>query len=118
MRGRFWTYTQLAPDGQPLPVACSFGRPAQDWPAAVRALRPDLAYDDTSEPVQSTWDAAYSAQSSASPIAAAVAAPVGRISFAGEHTAGEWHALMEGALRSGERAAAEAAQAAESRTRR
>jgi monoamine oxidase len=27
--------------------------------------------------------------------------------FAGEHTAGVWHGLMEGALRSGERAAAE-----------
>jgi monoamine oxidase len=29
------------------------------------------------------------------------------VHFAGEHTAGEWSALMEGALRSGERAAAE-----------
>ena len=36
----------------------------------------------------------------------ALAAPVGPIHFAGEHTAGEWHALMEGALRSGRRAAA------------
>jgi monoamine oxidase len=27
--------------------------------------------------------------------------------FAGEHTAGRWHGLMEGALRSGLRAAAE-----------
>jgi monoamine oxidase len=37
----------------------------------------------------------------------ALAAPVGPIHFAGEHTAGEWHALMEGAVRTGERAAAE-----------
>jgi monoamine oxidase len=38
---------------------------------------------------------------------AALAAPCGLVHFAGEHTAGEWHALMEGALRSGYRAAAE-----------
>jgi monoamine oxidase len=37
----------------------------------------------------------------------ALAAPVGRLAFAGEHTAGEWHGLMEGALRSGQRAARE-----------
>ncbi|HEU5419182.1 MAG TPA: FAD-dependent oxidoreductase, partial [Streptosporangiaceae bacterium] len=30
----------------------------------------------------------------------------GRIHLAGEHTAGDWAGLMEGALRSGERAAA------------
>jgi len=34
-------------------------------------------------------------------------AVVGRLAFAGEHTAGHWHGLMEGALRSGERAAAD-----------
>ncbi len=107
--GRFWTYTQLAPSGEPLPVACSFGRPAPDWPAAVRSLRPDLTYDDTDEPVRSDWPAAYSARSLTSPLDdAALAAPVGLLAFAGEHTAGAWHALMEGALRSGERAAAEA----------
>ena len=35
---------------------------------------------------------------------------MGPLHFAGEHTAGEWHALMEGALRSGYRAAAELTQ--------
>ena len=35
-----------------------------------------------------------------------VAAPFGRVHFAGEHTAGGWAGLMEGALRSGARAAA------------
>ena len=34
-----------------------------------------------------------------------LAAPVGRVFYAGEHTAGEMSGLMEGALRSGERAA-------------
>ena len=33
--------------------------------------------------------------------------PIGPIHFAGEHTAGEWAGLMEGALRSGRRGAAE-----------
>jgi monoamine oxidase len=105
--GRFWTYTQLAPDGSPLPVACSFGRAAADWPAAVRALRPDLAYADA-EPLRSSWPEAYSTRSLGSPLDdEALAAPVGPLSFAGEHTAGEWHALMEGALRSGIEAAEE-----------
>jgi monoamine oxidase len=36
-----------------------------------------------------------------------LARPVGPLHFAGEHTAGPWSGLMEGALRSGHRAAAE-----------
>ena len=36
-----------------------------------------------------------------------LAAPAGRVHFAGEHTAGDWAGLMEGALRSGQRAARE-----------
>jgi monoamine oxidase len=36
-----------------------------------------------------------------------LAAPAGLIHFAGEHTAGPWAGLMEGALRSGQRAASE-----------
>jgi monoamine oxidase len=111
---RFWAYTQLAADGSPLPVVAAFAgtRAALDrlTPAAVRALRPDLAI--AGEPVLSTWHddpwtrAAYSARSLDSPLDdAALAKPVGPVAFAGEHTAGEWHALMEGALRSGLRAA-------------
>jgi len=38
-----------------------------------------------------------------------LAAPVGALHFAGEHTAGAWSGLMEGALRSGVRAASEVA---------
>ena len=38
---------------------------------------------------------------------AALSVPVGPIAFAGEHTAGAWHGLMEGALHSGVRAARE-----------
>ena len=36
-----------------------------------------------------------------------IAAPLGRVHFAGEHTAGAWAGLMEGALRSGARVASE-----------
>jgi monoamine oxidase len=109
--GRFWTYTQLAPDGAPLPVACSFAGSgagvAALGPEAVRALRPDLELADA-EPLRAYWPEAYSARSlGAPPDDEALAAPVGRLSFAGEYTAGDWHALMEGALRSGIRAAAD-----------
>ena len=78
----------------------------------MRELRPDLAYDGEAEPIRSAWRsdewarAAYSARSLASPLDDdLLAKPVGPLAFAGEHTAGPWHALMEGALASGERAA-------------
>jgi monoamine oxidase len=117
---RFWTWTQHAPDGGPLPVASSFAGTAaalaglrvddgpETWVEAVRRLRPDLRFA-TTEPVLSTWPGgAYSARSLASPLDDhALAATVGPLAFAGEHTAGAWHALMEGALRSGRRAAGE-----------
>jgi monoamine oxidase len=114
---RFWAYTQRAPDGSPLPVLAAFAGTRTGverlTAAAVRELRPELGFT-RAEPVHSTWHddpwvrAAYSARSLESPLDdAAVAAPVGPLSFAGEHTAGEWHALMEGALRSGLRAAGE-----------
>jgi monoamine oxidase len=113
--GRFWAYTQRGPTGQPLPVLAAFAgtRAAVDrlTPDAVRALRPELAF--AGEPVRSTWHddpwarAAYSARSLESPMDDALARPVGPVAFAGEHTAGEWHALVEGALRSGLRAAAD-----------
>jgi hypothetical protein len=60
------------------------------------------------EPLAADWPEAYSARSLASPPDdEALAAPVGRLAFAGEYTAGDWHALMEGALRSGIRVADE-----------
>ncbi|HEX2707592.1 MAG TPA: FAD-dependent oxidoreductase [Solirubrobacterales bacterium] len=48
----------------------------------------------------------YSARSLSSPLRDDdLVQPIGPLVFAGEHTAGEWHGLMEGALRSGQRAA-------------
>jgi monoamine oxidase len=122
---RFWTWTQRDAEGAPSYVASSFaGSPSalellaidrgpEEWVNAVRRLRPDLAYA-SGPPLLSTWHddpwarGAYSARSLSSPLDdEALARPVGRITFAGEHTAGRWHALMEGALRSGVRAATE-----------
>jgi monoamine oxidase len=117
---RFWTWTQHG-----MPVASSFAgsplalelleidRGPEKWADAVRALRPDLDYADAS-PLLSTWHddpwarGAYSARTLSSPLDdEALARPVGTVMFAGEHAAGRWHGLMEGALRSGLRAAAE-----------
>jgi monoamine oxidase len=119
---RFWTWTQ-----HDVPAASSFaGSPSAlelldvdrgpaRWAEAVRRLRPDLEYTDA-PPLLSTWHddpwarGAYSARTLSSPLDdTALARPVGAVAFAGEHTAGRWHALMEGALRSGLRAASEVA---------
>jgi monoamine oxidase len=117
---RFWTWTQHG-----IAAASSFaGSPSAlellevvrgpaKWTGEVRALRPDLDYA-AGPPLLSTWHddpwarGAYSARTLSSPLDdEALARPVGPVTFAGEHTAGRWHGLMEGALRSGRRAAAE-----------
>lgn len=113
--GRFWTWTELGSR-----AACSFAgttaalehlevaNGSERWAAKVRSLRPELPYADA-EPVLVTWPGgAYSARSLSSPLDdEALARSVGPLAFAGEHTAGSWHGLMEGALRSGLRAAAQ-----------
>jgi monoamine oxidase len=120
---RYWSYTQLGADGLPAPFAASFaGTPGaldrlrvddgpETWLAALAALRPELE-PDLGAVLLSTWKddpwagGAYSARSLSSPLhAAELSRPVGPLAFAGEHTAGDWHGLMEGALRSGVRAA-------------
>lgn len=122
---RFWTYTQRAPDGTPLAAACSFaggGRALRSlqveqgpgrWLERVAALRPDLRLEPGGA-LLSTWNddpwvrGAYSVHTPDAALADPVlTAPVGPIRFAGEHTAGDWHGLMDGALRSGLRAAAQ-----------
>ena len=122
---RFWCWTQLGRDGEPLPFVGAFaGSPgalealsvasgAGRWLEAVVRLRPDLELD-LDRVLLSTWAddpwvrGAYSAASAAVPLdVESLRRPVGPLVFAGEHTAGEWHGLMEGALRSGARAAGE-----------
>lgn len=120
---RYWCYTQLGPDGSPAPFVAAFAgtragleRLALDrgpggWLESLRALRPDLALE-TDGALLTTWhddpwvEGAYSVRSRSSPLdEAELARPVGPLAFAGEHTAGSLHGLMEGALRSGLRAA-------------
>ena len=124
--GRFWTWTAADTTGQVQPVLHAFAGTEQGlsalavadgpatWAARAVALRPELDADPA-RAVLTTWnDDPWAGQSySADTVTAApgdqdiVAAPAGRIHFAGEHTAGHWAGLMEGALRSGQRAAAE-----------
>ena len=121
---RFWCWTATGAGGDVLPVLNGFaGSPAAvgsltadpaEWVRRVVDLRADLDLDPGSALV-TTWHddpwarGAYSADGlSAEPgDAELVARPHGRVFVAGEHTAGEWSGLMEGALRSGSRAARE-----------
>ena len=121
--GRFWTYTQLGADGRPLPFVAAFAGTTAAlerlaiaagpgrWLDAVGALRPDLELDRDAVAL-ATWSddpwtrGAYSADSPAARLGdPELARSVGPLAFAGEHTAGAWHGTMEGALRSGQRAA-------------
>jgi monoamine oxidase len=80
------------------------------WAASLASLRPDLALQ-LDAAVLSTWAdepysrGAYSVQTPGAAALDAVLAGTGPLVFAGEYTAGDWAALMEGALRSGVRAA-------------
>lgn len=123
---RFWTWTATDGSGQVQPVVHAFGGTEEGlaalavasgpatWAARVAALRPELPVD-TGRALLTTWNddpwagASYTAHTTtvADGDDDLIAAPAGRVHFAGEHTAGAWAGLMEGALRSGERAAAE-----------
>jgi monoamine oxidase len=121
--GHFWTYTQLRADGEPAPFVTGYtGTKAaidalggtdgvERWVAALVSLREDLDLERESAMISSWSDdpwvrGAYSARTLSSPLRDNdLVKPIGPLFFAGEHTAGEWHGLMEGALRSGRRAA-------------
>jgi len=126
--GRFWTWTAADGTGQVQPVLHAFAGTEQGlaalavsdgpatWAEQAAALRPELD-PDPARAVLTTWNddpwagQSYSADTvtaNAGPDDPAVlAAAAGRIHFAGEHTAGHWAGLMEGALRSGQRSASE-----------
>jgi monoamine oxidase len=118
---RYWTWTATGDGGQPQHVVSAFAgsNAALDaleveagperWLDSLERLRGDLDLDrDTA--LLSTWSddpwvrAAYSTSPPAT-VAEAVEEPTGPLAFAGEHTAGPFAALMEGAIRSGQRAA-------------
>ena len=123
---RFWCWTATEADGRVAPVLSAFaGSPAalrrlavtdgaDTWIGRVRDLRQDLALVPSAA-VLTTWDddrwaqGAYRADGLAEIDEAQLEAPVDGLHFAGEYAAGAWSGLMEGALRSGARAAAEIA---------
>jgi monoamine oxidase len=123
--GCFWSYTQLGAEGRPAPFLVGYtgtraaidalggSQDIERWVAALVALRLDLDLDPANALLSSWHDdpwvgGSYSARSIASPLRDDnLTQPIGPLFFAGEHTAGEWHGLMEGALRSGRRAAAQ-----------
>jgi monoamine oxidase len=121
---RFWCWTATGADGEVAPVLNAFagspravvalqaGSGPGTWAERLAAVRPDLDLDPSTA-VVTTWHddpwagGAYSAESlrTRPEDHEVLARPVGRVVIAGEHTAGEWSGLMEGALRSGVRAA-------------
>jgi len=124
--GRFWTWTATDGSRQVQPVLHAFSGtraglsalgvasgPAV-WAEQLARLRPDLTLD-VGRALLTTWNndlwagASYSAltTSVADGDDLRIASPSGRVFFAGEHTAGTRFGLMEGALRSGVRAAGE-----------
>jgi monoamine oxidase len=119
---RYWSWTATGAAGvQPVVHAFAGSGPAlerlrisqgaETWVASLRRLRPDLELEPAGA-VLSTWDddpwvaAAYSTRSP-DRAPGELVPPAGPLRFCGEHTAGEFAALMEGALRSGLRAAEE-----------
>jgi monoamine oxidase len=118
---RFWSYTQLDSSGEPAPFVTAYAGGAVEaladspgaggWIEELAALRPELELNPEAA-LLSTWHddpwvgGSYSARSLSSPLRdTELSNPIGPLYFAGEHTAGDWHGLMEGALRSGQRAA-------------
>ena len=121
---RFWTWTAAVATGAVAPVLNCFAGSAaavaaldvtggpDRWVELARMVRADLSIAPV-DPVLTHWAAdpcalgAYSAPGPAwtRDVAERLSAPVGRVFFAGEHTDAEMSGLMEGALRSGERAA-------------
>lgn len=120
--GRWWAYTTTcdAVGGRtvgawagaaPVVQQVEAREGPEEWLSRVEALCPGLAVEREGATV-TVWDegcwagGAYSVQP---PAAATTPGPLegpsGRVVFAGEHTARDWTATMEGALRSGERAA-------------
>jgi monoamine oxidase len=118
---RYWSWTASGAGGQTQPVVSAFAGSApalgalqvaegpERWLDSLALLRDDLDLDRDAA-LLSTWadDPWVRAAYSTSPppaVAEAVEEPTGPLAFAGEHTAGPHAALMEGAIRSGQRAA-------------
>jgi monoamine oxidase len=120
--GRWWTYTTTSDGiGGRTVAAWAGSAPVVDlvgardgpgrWLDLIAEIRPELMPERDAATV-TLWDetswvpGGYSVQPHAwNGEPGPLEGPVGRVAFAGEHTARDWVATMEGALRSGERAA-------------
>jgi len=119
---RYWCWTACGDGGEVQRVVSCFAGSAgglerlgvadgpERWLDSLASLRADLELDPSGA-LLSTWADdpwAGAAYSTSPPLALAerFARPVGPLAFAGEHLGGEFAALMEGAIRSGRRAAA------------
>ena len=123
---RYWTWTATDESGELQPVLHCFGGsvPALDelqvdsgaaeWAARAAALRPELDLD-VDRALVTTWHTdpfargvyEHGTAESRPGDEELLQRPIGAVHFAGEHTAGDWAGLMEGALRSGVRVADE-----------
>ena len=118
---RYWTWTAGGDGGHVQPVVSAFAGSAgaldrlevasgpERWLDLLAGLRPDLDLD-AGGALLSTWAGdpwARAAYSTSPPrdLPGTFARPAGPLAFAGEHLGGEFAALMEGAIRSGRRAA-------------
>ena len=128
---RFWTWTATGGDGDVPALLNAFcgspegirrldlgtGSPEDGsrWVERIHRMRRDMSFDDTVRPIVTEWQSSpYSLGAYSSPTPQfgdddlqRVIAPVGQIHFAGEYAGGEFVGIMEGALRSGELAAAQ-----------
>ena len=123
---RYWTWTACDESGHVPQVVHAFSGSgpnlaalgvedgAATWATRVAALRPEL-HLIAEQAMVTTWADDPWAREAYTALTMDVqpgddevmARPVGPLHFAGEHTAGAWAGLMEGALRSGQRAASE-----------
>jgi len=120
---RFWCWIARGEGGAVVPVVSAFAGSASAlealavgdgtarWLERLAELRPDLRLSSEGA-VGTYWDhdpwarAAYSVELAGRPRDEdGLCEPAGALFFAGEHTAGAWAGTMEGALRSGQRAA-------------
>jgi hypothetical protein len=118
---RYWCWTATGDGGLPMPVVSCFAGSAAALerlevaagPAAGSSRSPNCAPISRSSrparcsrPATTTPASAPPTQIAPRPeVTAALIEPLGRLAFAGEQTAAADHALMEGAIRSGRRAA-------------
>jgi monoamine oxidase len=123
--GRFWNWTAADATHKVAPVLNGFmgslsairragvEESAEKWVAATRKVRSDLDYDETRPAIHTVWGTdplargAYAAHGpqATEQDAGLLERPIGAVCFVGEYTDPEFTGLMEGAIRSGERAA-------------